>query len=63
MDRELIDMEREIMDNVWVKRHDELIEYFKTMTDEEVEDLLERPFPAFEGSFLAWSIRRMLGMK
>lgn len=63
MERELIELENEIMDNVWVKRSDELREYFQTMTSEEVERLLERPFPVFEASFLAWSIRKKLRMK
>lgn len=63
LDRDLFEMEQEIMDNVLVKRHDELMEYFQTMTNEEVESLLERPFPALEASFSAWSIRRMLGME
>lgn len=63
MDRELMELEHKIMESVWVGHADEVQEYLKTMTSEEAGSLMEKPFPAFEGSFLAWSLRKMLGME
>lgn len=58
MDRELMELERKIIDSVYVKMSDELIEYFQSMTSDEADIMIEKPFPQFEDSFLLWSLER-----